>query len=55
MRYQVFLRVGNKACSKRVEAESKREAKKKALKQAKREYGLDFRVWEVFDEGGDNV
>ena len=48
-KFQVFLRVGNKACSKRVEAENKREAKKKALKQAKREYGLEFRVWEVFE------
>lgn len=49
MRYQVFLRAGSKACSKRVEAKSKSEAKEKAINLAKKEYGLEFRVWEIFE------
>jgi len=51
MKYQVFLKAGSKACSKRVEAKSKSEAREKAVNQAKKEYGLDFKVWEVFEEG----
>ena len=49
MKYQVFLKAGSKACSVRVEAKSKSEAKVKAINQAKKEYGLDFKVWEVFE------
>ena len=52
MKYQVFLKVKNKnqMCSRTVKAKDENEAKIKALSEAKRFYGLDFVVSQVFKE-----
>jgi len=51
MKYQVFLKTkNNQMCSRTVEAKDENEAKIKALKEAKRFYGLDFVVFKIFKE-----
>ena len=47
MKYQVFLKSGNKMCSFTVEAKSEKEAQKIALGKAKSAYGLDFQVFKT--------
>ena len=48
-KFQVFLTDGKKVCSVRVKAYTKSEAEIQAVEEAKRRYGLEFRVWEVFE------
>jgi len=48
-KFQVFLKSKDKVCSITLRAYTKSEAEIQAIKEAKRRYGIDFRVWEVFE------
>jgi len=48
-KFQVFLRSEKLACSITLMAYTRSEAEIKAIKEAKKRYGTEFRVWEVFE------